>query len=299
VRMRNRWPLAEPPRIDRHANRRDSVDLATADAVITSRGGVRVDGGRLVIVPPAERPEARTVFYLGMIDGHDVVGVVPAGDPPAADDTFVPLRRAFLAFDEEHAATDRELASTAVAMATWHERAARCPLCGARTESASGGWIRRCVEDGVEHYPRTDPAVIVRITDPDDRLLLAHVAYHSPGRFSHLAGYVEPGESLEQAAHREVREEADIAITDLAYVGSQPWPFPASIMVGFAARTASAAFEVDGEEVVEAAWFTREDLAARVAEGAVILAPPDSIARFLVHDWYGGAIPDAPGVTSA
>jgi NAD+ diphosphatase len=297
--MRTRWPLVDSPRVDRNANARASVDLDAADAIIVSRGGVLVDANRLAIVPAGDRPAAREVFYLGRVGGRDVVGLVPDDASAPERVEFTPLRRAYVTFEGDDVATDRELASTAVAMATWHERAARCPLCGSPTESASGGWVRRCVEDGVEHYPRTDPAVIVRITDPDDRLLLAHVSYHSPGRYSHLAGYVEPGESLEQAAHREVREEAAIEIADLAYVGSQPWPFPASVMVGFSARADSARFEVDGEEVVEAAWFTREELAARVAEGAVILAPPDSIARFLVHDWYGGAIPDAADVTSA
>ncbi len=273
--------------------------LAAADAVVTFDGGVVLDGNRLAIVRAGERPAARVVFYLGHVDGRDVVGVVPTDDAAAGlSGTLTPLRRSFTMLSGPHAAADRELAATAVAMATWHERAAYCPICGATTESINGGWSRRCVADGTEHYPRTDPAVIVRIVDPDDRLLLAHVSYHSAGRFSHLAGYVEPGESLEQAAHREVREEAQIEISDVTYVGSQPWPFPASIMVGFTARASSSRIEVDGEEVVEAAWFTREELAARVAEGAIILAPPGSIARFLVHDWYGGAIPDAAGVTS-
>ncbi len=283
--------------VDRASERRVTVDLDAADAVVTRGGAVPVRDGCLAIVPPGERPKARTVFYLGMVDGRDVVGVVPEDDAAVADD-LTPLRRAFALFSGGAVARDRELASTAVAMATWHERAAYCPLCGSPTEPIAGGWVRRCLVDGVEHYPRTDPAVIVAITDPDDRLLLAHVSYHSPGRFSHLAGYVEPGESLEQAARREVREEADIEVSDLEYVGSQPWPFPASIMVAFRAQASSTRIAVDGEEVVEAAWFTRAELAARVAEGAIILAPPGSIARHLVHEWYGEAIPDATDVAS-
>src|SRR5690606_4783097 len=100
-----------------------------------------------------------------------------------------------------------------------------------------------------EHYPRTDPAVIVAITDADDRLLLAHASYWSPRRFSHLAGYVEPGETLEQAVHREVFEEAGLRLTGLAYAGSQPWPFPASVMVAFTATATSPALRLDQDEI--------------------------------------------------
>jgi NAD+ diphosphatase len=139
----------------------------------------------------------------------------------------------------------------------------------------------------------------VAITDADDRMLLAHVSYHAPLRYSHLAGYVEPGESLEQAARREVFEESGITLAEVEYAGSQPWPFPASIMIGFRARAASTDFVVDGVEVTDAAWLTRPELARRVGAGEMILAPPGSIARYLIHSWYGGPVPDADGVPSA
>jgi NAD+ diphosphatase len=150
--------------------------------------------------------------------------------------------------------------------------------------------VRLCVRDEREHYPRTDPAVIVAITDPADRLLIAHASYWSPRRFSHLAGYVEPGESLEQAAHREVAEEAGLRVTDLAYVASQPWPFPASIMVGFTATVTDATLTLDDEEITEARFVTREELAALAADGTIILAPAGSIARRMIEDWYGGPL---------
>jgi NAD+ diphosphatase len=298
--MHERWPLAEAPLIDRAAHLRTSVDLDACDAVVVVGGTVLADSGRLAIVPAAARPPARLAFYLGRVGGRDVAGIVPAGDlalvPPAA---MVPLRGAFADLDDEAARADRELATAAVAMATWHERASRCPLCGTATEPREGGWSRRCPADDVDHYPRTDPAVIVAITDADDRMLLAHVSYHSPLRYSHLAGYVEPGESLEQAARREVFEESGITLGEVEYAGSQPWPFPASIMVGFRARAASTDIAVDGQEVTDAAWLTRPELARLVAAGEMILAPPGSIARYLIHSWYGGPIPNADGVPSA
>ncbi len=184
-------------------------------------------------------------------------------------------------------------------MAVWHERNPMCSLCGVPTEVCEAGWLRKCPDDGRDHYPRTDPAVIVSITDADDRLLLSHVSYHSSRRYTHLAGYVEPGESLEQAAHREIFEESRLEVEDLAYVGSQPWPFPASIMVAFTARAKATEFTVDGEEVVDAKWFTREELTAQVADGTIVLAPPGSIARKLVHDWFGGPVEEEGDVSNA
>jgi NAD+ diphosphatase len=294
------WPLAERPLFDRGAGRRSAADLDRADAVVVMGGSVLVRDGRLVILPAVKRPSARVAFFLGSVDGNDVVGIVPDGDFQAIDGTQMAiLRGAFRDLREAEPRRDWELGAAAVAMATWHERAAHCPLCGSATEPINGGWARRCTSDGVEHYPRTDPAVIVAITDADDRMLLAHVSYHSPLRYSHLAGYVEPGESLEQAAHREVFEEAGITLDHLDYVGSQPWPFPASIMIGFTAKAVTTEIVVDGEEVTDAMWLTRPELAIRVASGEIVLAPPGSIARYLIHAWYGGPVQDADGVSSA
>ena len=134
--------------------------------------------------------------------------------------------------------------------------------------------MRRCPVDEREHYPRTDPAVIVAITDPQDRLLIAHASYWSERRYSHLAGYVEPGESLEQAARREVGEEASLTLASLVYVASQPWPFPASIMVGFRATVEDPNFTLDDDEISDAMWVTRDELA-----GARRRRSRDSAAR--------------------
>jgi NAD+ diphosphatase len=205
---------------------------------------------------------------------------------------MVGLREAIRRFVDggEAGERDRELAATAIAITTWHANHPQCARCGELTQPTAGGWVRRCEKDQRDHYPRTDPAVIVAITDAEDRLLMAHASYWSAGRFSHLAGYVEPGESFEQAVHREVFEEASLKVRDLEYVGSQPWPFPASIMVGFTARTDDPKLGLDNDEITEATFVSRAELAAYVADGTMIVAPPGSIARRMMEDWYGGPL---------
>lgn len=185
---------------------------------------------------------------------------------------------------------DVGLATTAVALAAWHAHHACCPRCGERTVVEKAGWVRRCPQDGSEHYPRTDPAVIMAVVDADDRLLLGHAAQWTPGRFSTLAGYVEPGEPIEQAVRREVSEEVGVVVGHVTYVASQPWPFPASLMLGFRARAMTTDLTVDGEEVTEARWVTREQLADAVTDRSVVLPSRTSIARALIEDWFGAQI---------
>ena len=284
----------EPSALDRAAHLRESVDLSELSAIVTTGDSVLMDGSRLVRVAAGMHPPALEQAFLGVAADEQLAVVVPdpTWTPPAATE-FVPLRNAYQRVrDFAEAASEREIASAAVAMANWHLRHGWCGTCGARTEPREGGWVRRCTEGEHDHYPRTDPAVIVAITDEEDRLLLAHVSYHSPRRYSHLAGYVEPGETLEQAAVREVHEEASLRLTDLSYVGSQPWPFPASIMVAFTGRAAAKDLQVDGVEVTDARFFTRGELAAQVVDGNVLLAPEGSIARALIHEWNGGPIGD-------
>ncbi len=265
-------------------------------------GSVLALDGQLVLVAPADQPLASLRVYLGNDAGRDIAAIVPEDATFGADldgiggERMVGLRDLLgaLALRGDDGARDRELAATAVAIATWHVNHPRCAVCGDVTEPRKGGWVRWCERDKKEHYPRTDPAVIVQITDPEDRIFLAHASYWSPRRFSHLAGYVEPGESFEQAAHREVFEEAQLRLRDLVYVGSQPWPFPASIMVGFTASVDDATFVLDQDEISEAMFVSREEIVERVADGTVILAPHGSIARRLLEGWYGGPLADAP-----
>src|SRR5699024_1042185 len=147
----------------------------------------------------------------------------------------------------------------------------RCPRCGTPTESTHGGWVQRCPEDGSEHYPRTDPAVIMSIVDDDERLLLAHNALWPATRYSVPAGYVEPGESLEAAVRREVLEETAVVVGEVRYEGSQPWPFPASLMLGFRGRALTTETTPDGEELTAAAFLTRGQLRDRVSAGDLTL----------------------------
>ena len=176
---------------------------------------------------------------------------------------------------------------TAVALDNWHAAHPRCARCGAPTRMASSGWVRVCDEDGSEHYPRTDPAVIMLAIDEDDRALLGRQGRWQPGWFSTLAGFVEPGESAEAAVRRETFEEAGIRVGELAYLGSQPWPFPCSLMLGYHAWATTTDVRVDGEEIVEARWFSREELARACAAREVALPPAVSIARRLVERWFG------------
>ncbi len=286
--------------IDRDAAGREAVDLDACDAIVVRDGRVLAADGRLVELAPADQPEASLRIYLGRERDRPLVGLVPVDASFGSDydgiggDRMRGLRDLLAGFWDRgvEGARDHELATTAVAIAAWHATHPRCSLCGVPTEPSQGGWVRRCEPCGRDHYPRTDPAIIVAITDPDDRLLLAHASHWSPRRFSHLAGYVEPGETFEQAVHREVSEEASLDLTDLEYLGSQPWPFPASVMVAFRARAASADVTVDGIEISEARFVAREDVPGLVGDGQIVLAPKGSVARRMLEDWYGGPLPE-------
>ena len=173
---------------------------------------------------------------------------------------------------------DAGLYVAAVALANWHATHVRCPRCGQPTEPVQAGWVRRCTADGSEHFPRTDPAVIVLVHDGGDGCLLGRQPVWPPGRYSTLAGFVEPGESLEQAVAREVLEESGVVVDDIVYRGSQPWPFPASLMLGFDARAVGGEAKVGDDELEDVRWFSREDL----RRGEPLLPPPASIAHFLI-----------------
>ena len=187
---------------------------------------------------------------------------------------------------------DAGLFTHAVALANWHDTHTHCPLDGTPTVPDPGGHSTRCPVDGTEHFPRTDPAVIMLVTDPDDRCLLARNAAWPGRRVSILAGFVEPGESAEQAVIREVAEETQIKVTNVRYVGSQPWPMPRSLMLGFRAEApAGQAIAVDREEIAEAHWFSRDELLAAIQAREIALPPSVSIARHIIEDWFGGPLP--------
>jgi NAD+ diphosphatase len=176
---------------------------------------------------------------------------------------------------------DAGLYVTAVALANWHATHRHCPRDGQPTEAVYGGWVRRCPTDGTEHFPRTDPAVIVLVHDGGDRCLLGRQPVWPPGRYSTLAGFVEPGESLEQAVAREVLEESGVVVDDIVYRGSQPWPFPASLMLGFDARVVGGEVGTGDDELEDVRWFSRAD----IRRGEPLLPPPASIAHWLITGW--------------
>jgi NAD+ diphosphatase len=187
---------------------------------------------------------------------------------------------------------DAGLFTQALALYNWHEINQHCPKCGTPTVVEQGGWARRCFKDNNEIFPRTDPAIIVAITDQDDRILLGSQGTWEHNRWSILAGFVEAGESLEAAVVREMKEECGLDVFEIEYLYSQSWPFPQSLMLGFKAKAdSSKEFLPDGEEIVKLRWFSRAEIAA---EAKSLLLPSDStISRSLIELWYGSAIDSA------
>ncbi|HEX3389155.1 MAG TPA: NAD(+) diphosphatase [Streptosporangiaceae bacterium] len=187
---------------------------------------------------------------------------------------------------------DAGLFTHAVALANWHATHTHCPRCGSPTVTVAAGHAQRCPVDGSEHFPRIDPAVIMLVTDPDDRCLLARNRRWPERRVSILAGFVEPGESAEQAVAREVGEETGITVARVRYAGSQPWPMPQSLMLGFrASATGDLELRVDDDEISEAYWFSRDELRSALASREILLPPPVSIAHRLIESWYGEELP--------
>lgn len=180
------------------------------------------------------------------------------------------------------------------AIANWHHSHQFCARCGVPTVSANGGSLRKCTSDGSEHYPRTDGAVIVLVKDSKDRILLGRQKIWPERRFSCFAGFVEPGESFEQTVLREVFEESGIKLKDITYLGSQPWPFPASIMISFSAIAINPDEAIaDGEEIEEIRWLTRDEMRESIANESLTLPPGMSVARKMIDFWYENEGADA------
>ncbi|WP_313409324.1 NAD(+) diphosphatase [Aeromicrobium sp.] len=274
---------------DRAGNRRRSDDLWRSDDLrVLVLGGehvATVDGPALRWVSPDEAPDGEWIL-LGDQHGTRYAAVavdrVPAEWSPVSIRVLAPL----LGADE------LSLAIHAVGIARWLKSHRFCPRCGTELQTAQAGHLRSCPGCGAEHYPRTDPAVIMLVTDGDDRALLARNPHWPEGRFSTLAGFVEPGEALEDAVRREVAEEVGVTVEEATYLGSQPWPFPQSLMLGFRATATSTDITVDQDEIAEARWFTRAELLEAAKDERIVLPPPGvSISRWLVEDWFGGELP--------
>ena len=262
-------------------------------AVVVTSDGVLVTSGddgepRLARVPPAALPDTAEAVLLGLddegaatfaVDGEalDAAGL-PAGATPLG------LRDAGALLSQG----DGGLIAHATALVNWHRRHPHCAVCGARTEVAEAGHVRTCPSCGAMHHPRTDPVVIM-VVESGDRLLLGRQARWPKGRYSALAGFVEPSETLEEAVAREVREESGVEVRAPRYVSSQPWPFPSSLMLGFVAEHESGEPSPRDHELEDVRWFAREELEA-IRAGRVDgmhMPPPIAIARQLIDGWLG------------
>jgi NAD+ diphosphatase len=247
------------------------------------------EGASLVFAAPSEAPDG-VRFLLG-VDESSTAYFGVAG--PLIDPRLDSGLRAAQLREAGPLLSDRDagLMTHAVALANWHETFTHCPRCGTPTEPFASGHARRCPADASEHFPRVDPAMIVLVTDADDRALLARNALWPERRVSVLAGFVEAGESAEQAVAREVQEETGITVDAVTYLGSQPWPMPQSLMLGFRAVATRTEIMVDADEIAEANWYSRDELSAAVASGSLRLPPPVSIAHRIIQSWYGSEIP--------
>jgi NAD+ diphosphatase len=288
VREREPVPVLSRLAHDRSHLARSLPDPARGRPVrvltVTREGTVPVGGDtaapRLVWDERAALPEG--AVFLGEADGVPYAAVrgTPAPVAGAPVDRWAGLRELGAVLDD----LDAGLLAEAVAILEWHDRHRFSPLTGAPTTVEQAGWVQRDPTDGTAFFPRTDPAVIMLVHDGADRLVLGRQAAWPPGRFSILAGFVEPGESAEAAVAREVAEEVGLRVTDIRYVGSQPWPFPQSLMLGFTARVEGPdELHPDPSEIEEAHWFTRDQLLA--GEGPQALPPRVSIARHIIDRW--------------
>jgi NAD+ diphosphatase len=235
-----------------------------------------LDGHRRAILLGRSGPQA--YFAIDLSDMEDPV----KHRPLSGRGDFVGLRRVGPLLDR----ADGGLLAYARGMVRWHQQHAYCGVCGARTVMEEAGFLRRCTgaECGQQHFPRTDPAIIVLVTH-GDRALLGRQQKWDASWYSVLAGFVEPGESLEQAVRREVKEEAGVPVGDVRYDSSQPWPFPSSLMIGFTAEALDDRIAIGDQELEDARWFTRPEIDAALATGELRLSPRISISRHLIERW--------------
>lgn len=295
-------PLLSRVGADRADQLRTDVEAAAAgwpDAAllrVDSRSQVLVADGRVVLgraTDLADKPPAEAVFLGRLEDGRHVWavrGALQAPEDQGVRAEVVNLRGLRPVFDD----TSSQLISTAVALLNWHEKARFSSVDGSPTRPARAGWARVNPVSGHEEFPRIDPAVICLVHDGGDRAVLARQAAWPERMFSLLAGFVEAGESFEVCVAREIYEEIGLTVRDVRYLGSQPWPFPRSLMVGFhAVADPSQGFAFHDGEIAEAAWFTRDEVRAALAEGdwssssdsKLLLPGSISIARVIIESW--------------
>lgn len=310
-------PLAQSA-IDRDYLKRDLPDLfdqlwanpATRvlplfnGEVLLAEDAAGTDLPRLRLFPVDAVPSAQLRVYLG--ETTVIQGGEPAGTPVVlAVLSDIHANQLEPRTDEWHglrktgaglSARDAGLYAQGLAIANFHASHQFCPKCGMPTTVGMGGWKRTCFSCNTEVFPRTDPAIIVAVTDEQDRILLGSQGVWEENKWSILAGFVEPGESLTAAVVREVFEEAGVHVHEVDYLGSQAWPFPYSLMVGFTAKLDPAAghqeLRPDGMEIEKLRWFSREEIAAEA--GSLILPGKLSIARAIIDHWFAAGLAEGP-----
>ena len=259
---------ADPDALERLADRDDAREMNWRDGLPAIGADGRIEW----------RPVERPALFLGLDGDSPRFSAVHS---PAAD-----VRAAFATVGLL-SPTDASIFAAALSLSSWHERHGYCANCGEPSAIVRGGWSRRCGACAAEHFPRVDPVVIM-LAEHDGRLLLGRQPHYPPGRYSALAGFVEVGESLEDAVARELQEEAGIAVHAVDYWCSQPWPFPSSLMIGCLAHAKGDALTIDTTELDDARWFGREEVAAAIAGGPAapfLPPPPVAIARTLLERW--------------
>jgi NAD+ diphosphatase len=268
---------------------------STSMALLMHQGKVLLgQDSALLLVPFSSAPKSGVVVYLGKT--LEASSSCPAGsgiclfvlDNAQADaiesdsSKWISLRASGAGLS----ALDVGIFTQALALANWHQNNTHCPRCGSSTTIEQGGWVRKCQVEELELFPRTDPAIIVSILDENDRILLGSQGIWEANKWSILAGFVEPGESLEAAVVREMKEESGLDVFDATYTYSQGWPYPASLMLGFSARAnSSQPLRPDGEEITKLRWFSRDELAAEAKD--LLLPGRASISRAMIELWFG------------
>lgn len=283
-------PLSNPD-FDRLTERRADADwlerqrrAENSRLLLFGESGPLLDTGsaspRLLRQPARELaiPAEHPLVLLGR--QHDAI-LFAAHAPETVSGTPTGLREAALHLPADEAA----LAAYGHAMLHWHTMHRHCGRCGAPTRSREAGHRRECPACGRMLFPRTDPAIIVRVTSAEDAILLGRQANWEPGRYSVIAGFLEPGESAEEGVAREVFEETGVRVTDVRYRHSQPWPFPGTLMLGFSARAIDHAITLHDGELETARFFSRDELLALVAEEKILLPWRLSISRYLIDEW--------------
>jgi NAD+ diphosphatase len=299
-------PLLSRVGADRADTLRTDVDAALAgwsDALllrVDRRNQVLISGGQVVLGKASkigDKPPENAVFLGRLTDGTHVWAIraaleAPQQEPgaPHAETEVLDLRRAGQIFDDVSA----QLVATATALLNWHDSARFSAADGSPTKAIKGGWSRVNPVNGHEEFPRIDPAVICLIHDGHDRAVLARQTVWPERLFSLLAGFVEAGESFESCLSREIAEEIGLTVTDVRYLGSQPWPFPRSLMVGFhAIGDPRQEFSFNDGEIAEAAWFSRAEIREALdhgdwgsdSESRLLLPGSISIAREIIESW--------------